>query len=142
MQSRVVSPLCQTFSAALVHSDSQALRAVENGEAIKAVLVPLELRHRSQYLVGRKLAIAPKALEVGEGERARPRHVLEAFWERLPVVMTSQPLIHGGDTIKNLKCSSLLALSTHKNVKCYPTMTKGPVSSLTPKSHLAAMQRG
>ena len=44
MQSRVVSPLCQTFSAALVHSDSQALRAVENGEAIKAVLVPLELR--------------------------------------------------------------------------------------------------
>ena len=33
-------------------------------------------------------------------------------------------LVHGWDRIKNLHFYSLLALSTHKNVKCYPTMTK------------------
>ena len=33
-------------------------------------------------------------------------------------------LVHGRDRIKNLDFYSLLALSTHKIVKCYPTMTK------------------
>ena len=33
-------------------------------------------------------------------------------------------LVHGWDRINNLSFYSLLALSTHKNVKCYPTMTK------------------
>ena len=33
-------------------------------------------------------------------------------------------LVHGWDRIKNLNFYSLLALSTHKNVKCYPSMTK------------------
>ena len=33
-------------------------------------------------------------------------------------------LVHGWDRIKNLNCYSLLALSTHKKAKCYPTMTK------------------
>ena len=33
-------------------------------------------------------------------------------------------LVHGWDRIKNLSLYSLLALSTHKNVKYYPTMTK------------------
>ena len=35
-------------------------------------------------------------------------------------------LVHGWDRIENLFLYSLLALSTHKNVKCYPTMTKCP----------------
>ena len=35
-----------------------------------------------------------------------------------------QLLVHGWGRIKNLNAYSLLALSTHKNVKCYPTMTK------------------
>ena len=33
-------------------------------------------------------------------------------------------LVHGWDRIKNLNLYSLLSLSTHKNVECYPTMTK------------------
>ena len=33
-------------------------------------------------------------------------------------------LVHGRDRNKNLHVYSLLGLSTHKNVKCYPTMTK------------------
>ena len=33
-------------------------------------------------------------------------------------------LVHGWDRIKNLNVYSSLGLSTHKNVKCYPTMTK------------------
>ena len=33
-------------------------------------------------------------------------------------------LVHGWDRIKNVNAYSLLALSTHKNVKYYPTMTK------------------
>ena len=33
-------------------------------------------------------------------------------------------LVHGWDRIRNLNFYSLLALSTHKNVKCHPTMTK------------------
>ena len=33
-------------------------------------------------------------------------------------------LVHGWDRIKNSIFFSLLALSNHKNVKCYPTMTK------------------
>ena len=36
----------------------------------------------------------------------------------------SSLLAHGWDRIKHLNCYSLLALSTHKNVKSYPTMTK------------------
>ena len=35
----------------------------------------------------------------------------------------SRNLVHGWDRIKNLDFYSLLALSTLKNVKCYPTMT-------------------
>ena len=37
---------------------------------------------------------------------------------------TPQRLVHGWDRIKNLHFYSLLGLSTHKHVKCYPTMTK------------------
>ena len=33
-------------------------------------------------------------------------------------------LVHGWDRTKNLNSYSLLALSIHKHVKCYPTMTK------------------
>ena len=33
-------------------------------------------------------------------------------------------LDHGWERIKNVYFYSLLALSTHKNVKCYPTMTQ------------------
>ena len=36
-------------------------------------------------------------------------------------------LVHGWDRSKNLNSYSLLALRTHKNVKFYPTMTKGVV---------------
>ena len=34
-------------------------------------------------------------------------------------------LVHGWDRNKNVHVYSFLGLSTHKNVKCYPTMTKG-----------------
>ena len=34
-------------------------------------------------------------------------------------------LVHGWDRTKNVHVYSLLGLSTHKNVKCYPTMTQG-----------------
>ena len=37
---------------------------------------------------------------------------------------TASRLVHGWDRIKNPNLYSLLALSTHKNVKCYPTITK------------------
>ena len=37
-------------------------------------------------------------------------------------------LVHGWDRIKHVHFHSLLGLSTHKSVKCYPTMVK--VSSL------------
>ena len=33
-------------------------------------------------------------------------------------------LVHGWDSINNLKFHSLLSLSALTNVKCYPTMTK------------------
>ena len=33
-------------------------------------------------------------------------------------------LVHGWDRIKNVHVYSLLGLSTHKNLKCYPTITK------------------
>ena len=33
-------------------------------------------------------------------------------------------LVHGWDRIKNVHSYSFLSLSTHKNDKCYPTMTK------------------
>ena len=33
-------------------------------------------------------------------------------------------LVHGWERIKNVQFYSLLALSTHTDVKCYPTMTK------------------
>ena len=33
-------------------------------------------------------------------------------------------LVHGWDRTKNVHFYSLLGLSTHKNEKCYPTMTK------------------
>ena len=33
-------------------------------------------------------------------------------------------LVHGWDTINKLNSHSLLGLSTLKNVKCYPTLTK------------------
>ena len=42
-----------------------------------------------------------------------------------------QLLVHGWGRIKNLNAYSLLALSTHKNVKCYPTMTKAPSAMLS-----------
>ena len=57
-------------------------------------------------------------------------------------------LVHGWDRIRNFNNRySLLALSTHKNVKCYPTMTKnraktqpgvlGPKpEALSPNPHL------
>ena len=32
--------------------------------------------------------------------------------------------VHGRDRIKHVHVYSLLGLSTHKHVKCYPTMTK------------------
>ena len=38
--------------------------------------------------------------------------------------MGSGLLDHGWERIKNVYFYSLLALSTHKNVKCYPTMTQ------------------
>ena len=37
---------------------------------------------------------------------------------------TQHHLVHGWDRITDLYCYALLALSAHKNVKCYPTMTK------------------
>ena len=37
---------------------------------------------------------------------------------------SSRFLVHGRDRIKNVHFYSLLGLSSHKNVKCYPTMTK------------------
>ena len=40
------------------------------------------------------------------------------------LLWTTSKLVHGWDSIKNLNCHSLLGLSTHKNVECYPTMTK------------------
>ena len=39
--------------------------------------------------------------------------------------MPTLVLVHGWDRIKHVHVYSLLALSTHKNVKRYPTMTKG-----------------
>ena len=42
----------------------------------------------------------------------------------LRVYLECTLLVHGWDRITNLYFYSLLALSTHKNVKCYPTMTK------------------
>ena len=38
--------------------------------------------------------------------------------------MCQETPVHGRDRIKNVNFYSLLALSAHKNVKCYPTMTK------------------
>ena len=35
-------------------------------------------------------------------------------------------LVHGWGSIRNLNLYPLLGLSTLKNVKCYPTMTKKP----------------
>ena len=40
---------------------------------------------------------------------------LEALGERL---------VHGWDRLKNVRFNSLLGLSTHENVKCYPAMVK------------------
>ena len=37
---------------------------------------------------------------------------------------STSKLAHGWNRIKNLHFYSSLALSTNKNVKCYPTMTK------------------
>ena len=33
-------------------------------------------------------------------------------------------VVHGRDRLKHVHSYSLMGLSTHKNVKCYPTMTK------------------
>ena len=44
---------------------------------------------------------------------------------RVVVIRAPSPLlVHGWDRNKNLNAYSILALSTHKNVKYYPTMTK------------------
>ena len=39
-------------------------------------------------------------------------------------VLSATLLVHGWDRIKHIHFYSLLALSTPKNVKCYPAMTK------------------
>ena len=41
------------------------------------------------------------------------------------MVIESWVIVHGWDSIENLSFNSLLGLSIHQNVKCYPTMTKG-----------------
>ena len=43
---------------------------------------------------------------------------------RTLLVLSTPELVHCWDNIKMLNLYSLLGLSTLKNVKCYPTMTK------------------
>ena len=47
--------------------------------------------------------------------------IMQALGHCMPI---SRKLVHGWDKIKFFIFYSLLALSTHKNAKCYPTMTK------------------
>ena len=62
----------------------------------------------------------------------------DIFWDqRLISSMREhgrQNLVHGWDRIKNVHVESLLVLSTHTNVKCYPTMKK---ESTTVSKHVA-----
>ena len=45
-------------------------------------------------------------------------------------------LVHSWEDIKDLSCYSVLGLSTLKNVKCYPTMTKVPDPALQRHAHV------
>ena len=55
--------------------------------------------------------------------------MLGAYWDPGKEIeqrsSASRLLVHGWDRINNLHFYSLLGLSSHKNGKCYPTMTKG-----------------
>ena len=44
--------------------------------------------------------------------------------EELDLLLLLCNLVHGWDSMKKEQFYSLLGLSTHKNVKCSPTMTK------------------
>ena len=74
----------------------------------------------------------PHIIAALTGFRRSASLFLLCFVTNIPEIPTikGHKLVHGWDRITNLKFYSLLALSTHKNVKCYPTMTKyGLVSS-------------
>ena len=62
--------------------------------------------------------------------RPRPRipesPYLNAEINSAACARSSSHLVHGWDSIKNLHVYSLLGVSNHKYVKCYPTMTKSP----------------
>ena len=51
-------------------------------------------------------------------------------------------LVHGWDRIKNVHCYSFLGLSTHKNVKCYPTMTQNQSGAARTGLHFATCRTG
>ena len=85
----------------------------------------------------------PKSVERLEGLRVDAGYMMETDELRKDVVLglqssqqdarineatSTSTLVHGWDSIKNLNFYSLLALSTHKNVKCYPTVTKNTLN--------------
>ena len=42
---------------------------------------------------------------------------------------TRKQLVHDWDSIKNINVHSFLVFSTHKHIKCYPTMAKECISA-------------